>query len=337
MNNSKEIKIDINKSSNEWFKPSIDRKILKDLSKRSDWAGWRHVITYTIFIIMLGLLCSHFWGTWWFVLFYIAYCTLWGGADAIWHECGHRTAFKSRKLNDFFYYIASFMNNFEPVRWRWSHSLHHSYTASIDPHDFEVDETIFSKPNLISFLLRFIPGMYFLNLHNSLHKEIIKHALCINTRVMKECIPEEQKSKCIFVSRIFVLLWIVIIILSFVINSFIPIFLFLIPKFFASLNAVWGLTQHMGLREDVKDHRLSTRSVRLNPIFSFIYWKMEYHIEHHMFPMIPSYNLPKLHEFIKDQLPKPQNLLEAYKEIIPAVIKKSKDPSYYIPVKIPTN
>ena len=86
----------------------------------------------------------------------------------------------------------------------------------------------------------------------------------------------------------------------------------------------------MGLKEDSKDHRLSTRSVRLNPIFSFIYWKMEYHIEHHMFPMVPSYNLPKLHEEIKNQLPKPQSLLEAYKEIIPAVIKKSKDPNYFI-------
>ncbi len=56
-----------------------------------------------------------------------------------------------------------------------------------------------------------------------------------------------------------------------------------------------------------------------------------------MFPMVPSYNLPLLHEVIKKQLPKPQSLIEAYREIIPAIIKKSKDPNYYIPVKIPTN
>ena len=112
-------------------------------------------------------------------------------------------------------------------------------------------------------------------------------------------------------------LWVSIIIFSIWVGSLLPIFLFLIPKFFIFLNVVWGLTQHMGLKEDSKDHRESTRSVRLNPIFSFIYWKMEYHIEHHMFPMVPSYNLPKLHEKIKDQLPKPQSLLEAYKEIIP--------------------
>ena len=91
----------------------------------------------------------------------------------------------------------------------------------------------------------------------------------------------------------------------------------------------------MGLREDVKDHRHSTRSIRLNPILSFIYWNMEYHIEHHLFPSVPSYNLPKLHKEIKDQLPEPQTLLQAYKEIIPAVIKKSKDPNYFIPVTVP--
>ena len=55
-----------------------------------------------------------------------------------------------------------------------------------------------------------------------------------------------------------------------------------------------------------------------------------------MFPMVPSYNLKKLHELIKDQLPKPKNgLIGAYIEIIPAIIKQAKDPNYRIPVKIP--
>ena len=60
---------------------------------------------------------------------------------------------------------------------------------------------------------------------------------------------------------------------------------------------------------------------------------MEYHIEHHMFPLIPSYNLKKLHSLIKDDLPIPKkNLWNAYKEIIPAVIKQTKDPNYKINV-----
>lgn len=324
----------INNVSGEWFKPKIDKKTLKALSKRSDFEGWKHIIIFFSALSSLGLLSVYFWNTWFFIIFYLAYCTVWGGADAIWHECGHRTAFKTRKINDFFYNIASFMNNFEPVRWRWSHSLHHSYTASLDPHDYEVDGSIFAKHTLLSFLIGFFPGINLLTLHKSLHLEIFKHALGIQTKVMIDCIPEDQRSKCINSSRIFVLLWITILLSGFLTNSILPILLFLLPTFFRSLNMIWGLTQHMGLKEDTKDHRESTRSIRLNPIFSFIYWKMEYHIEHHMFPMVPSYNLPKLYDEIKEQLPKPQTLFEAYKEIIPAVIKKSKNPNYYIPVKL---
>ena len=112
---------------------------MKKLYKRSDLAGFKHIFIFFSFLILLGTLCINSYGSWWFILFYLCYCTLWGGADAIWHECGHGTAFKTRIYNDVFYQIASFMNNFEPVRWRWSHSLHHSYTASIDPHDFDVE------------------------------------------------------------------------------------------------------------------------------------------------------------------------------------------------------
>ena len=43
--------------------------------------------------------------------------------------------------------------------------------------------------------------------------------------------------------------------------------------FFIFMNVVWGITQHIGLKEGSKDHFKSTRSVRLNPIFSFIIGK----------------------------------------------------------------
>jgi len=63
---------------------------------------------------------------------------------------------------------------------------------------------------------------------------------------------------------------------------------------------------------------------------------MEYHIEHHMFPQVPSYNLPKLHEMIKDQMPPARKgLWGAYKEIIPALFKQAKDPKHQIPLAIP--
>ena len=63
---------------------------------------------------------------------------------------------------------------------------------------------------------------------------------------------------------------------------------------------------------------------------------MEYHLTHHMFPTVPSYNLDKLHNHIKDQLPKPNDgLIDAYKEIIPALIKQKEDTSYFIKKELP--
>jgi hypothetical protein len=52
----------------------------------------------------------------------------------------------------------------------------------------------------------------------------------------------------------------------------------------------------------------------MNPVSRFIYWNMNYHVEHHMFPMVPYHALPKLHELIKHDLPTPQPVhVEAYR------------------------
>ena len=258
--------------------------------------------------------------------------------NPIWHECGHRTAFKNRKLNEIFYHIGSFMYNFEPIRWRWSHFHHHTYTLHTTPYDHEIQVT---KPtDLLLVLLLHIPGgnIFVLFKGNfSFHMETIKHALGITTSVMKDCIPENERSKCRLFARVHIALWILIILISFYLNSWLPIMLLLLPFMYGTtLRNMFDFVQHAGLANDVYDHRLCVRTVKLNPIFSFLYWHMEYHLEHHMFPMVPSYNLKKLHEEIKDQMPEPKkSLLDAYKEIIPAILKQSKNPKYAIKINVP--
>ena len=37
----------INNISSEWFKAKIDRKKLKELSRRNDYEGWKHIIIFT--------------------------------------------------------------------------------------------------------------------------------------------------------------------------------------------------------------------------------------------------------------------------------------------------
>ena len=99
---------------------------------------------------------------------------------------------------------------------------------------------------------------------------------------------------------------------------------------------MFGLTQHAGLAENVLDHRLNCRTVYMNPIFRFLYWNMNYHVEHHMFPLVPYHALPELHEKIKAQCPAPYpNTIAAYREIIPAILRQQKDPAFFVKRELP--
>jgi fatty acid desaturase len=63
---------------------------------------------------------------------------------------------------------------------------------------------------------------------------------------------------------------------------------------------------------------------------------MNYHIEHHMFPMVPYYRLAELHEELKTDMPTPyRSLWAAYREIIPAVVRQLRDPTYFIKRELP--
>jgi fatty acid desaturase len=52
----------------------------------------------------------------------------------------------------------------------------------------------------------------------------------------------------------------------------------------------------------VPGHPLTqTRTVTSNRVLSFFNLNLNYHIEHHLFPSMPWYNLPKLHALLQDE------------------------------------
>ena len=154
---------------------------------------------------------------------------------------------------------------------------------------------------------------------------------------MEDCIPAKERSKCQVSARIHVSLWILIIGSSIFFQTWLPVLYLLLPFVYGTtFMQTIHFMQHAGLKNNVRDHRLCVRTVKLNPVFSFLNWNMEYHLEHHMFPNIPSYNLKKLNKVIQDQLPKPkEGILEAYREIIPTLMKQAKDPYYILNINLP--
>ena len=322
----------------KWHKCKVDIEVLKELSKKSDLKGLQHILVFFGLLIVTGILAYITWGTWWSVFWFLVYGNIYSFSNPLWHETGHKTAFKSKFLNEFFYYISSFMSNFEPIRWRFTHFVHHGNTYSTEnPFDHEIEYGNNLKETPKKLIINIIPFLDLVFIKKHISFEIFQHAFGVKTKVMEECIPENAQAKVILNSRIYVVVWSLIALWSILASSWMPILYFLLPHFYGkTLHKLVAFTQHAGLARNIKDHRFSTREMHLNPILSFLYWKMEYHLTHHMFPTVPSYNLDKLHHHIKDQLPKTNNgLIDAYREIIPALIKQREDTSYFIKKDIP--
>jgi fatty acid desaturase len=68
------------------------------------------------------------------------------------------------------------------------------------------------------------------------------------------------------------------------------------------ISAVRALAQHALTRAD--DPLLASRSVRSNRFVSFLLLNENYHLEHHLFPEVPSYNLPRLRALLHPRLPR---------------------------------
>ena len=62
-----------------------------------------------------------------------------------------------------------------------------------------------------------------------------------------------------------------------------------------------GMSQHTLLPEPAHPIR-GSRTILTNPVTTFFMCNENYHLEHHLFPRVPWYNLPRLHALLKDEL-----------------------------------
>jgi fatty acid desaturase len=88
-----------------------------------------------------------------------------------------------------------------------------------------------------------------------------------------------------------------------VVPAHVLIFSWLVPLLIVgSMTAIRGFTQH-GIT-DPADPLLASRTVLPNPLIGFFVLHENYHLEHHLFPEVASYHLPRLHRLIWRRLPR---------------------------------
>jgi fatty acid desaturase len=318
-------------SQGEWYKCPIPRPLLKELMRRSDVPGLRDTALWIGAMAVTGATGALLWGSWAAVPLFVVYGVLYAsGGEARWHECTHGTAFKTPWINDLVYQIACFCAMRDPTVSRWSHTRHHTdtYVIGRDP-----EIVGFRPPDIlrhsVAFLgLREFPESCWLMLMHATGRLTVEEA---------QYVPETERAKVTVTARWWLLVYAFTVAGCIASGSLLPAMLVGLPRIYG----VWfiqfvALPQHVGLLDDVLDHRLNTRTVRMNPLARFIYWNMNYHIEHHMFPMVPYHQLPRLHEAIRGDCPPAYpNIRAAYAEIVPTLLRQRSDPSYRVVRPIP--
>jgi Na(+)-translocating NADH:ubiquinone oxidoreductase F subunit len=315
-----------------WYASPVPKAKMRELLQRKDGPAIRDTIIWFALLGAAGAWGFLWWGSWWAIIPFGIYSVIYAStSDSRWHESSHGTAFKTDWMNNALYEVASFMVLRESTPWRWSHTRHHSDTIIVG-RDPEI--AVPRPPNLWSLFLAFF------NIKNfpSYAKNVLLHCRGKLTPAELTYIPEFEHAKVFWRARVYVIIYGTAIGLAVYYRTFLPLMYVGLPNLWGAwLMLIYGLTQHTGLAENVLDHRLNCRTVYMNPINRFLYWNMNFHLEHHMFPLVPYHALPKLHELIKEDTPTPYaGLWEAWSEIIPAVLRQRKDPAYHVKRVIPT-
>jgi len=321
-----------------WYRSPMKREILTKLNQRSDWQGLFQTLGHLGLLVLTGA-CAWFAASrlpvWVLVLILYIYGTIYAFLSNAFHELCHKTVFKSKTLNFVFLQLVSFLSWYNPVFFWASHQEHHKYTL-YPPDDLEVvlpvEMTLglFMKAAVINpwdFVgrLKAYSRHSFGRLEGEWENALFpESAVALRISLFNWARFQLIGHALIVVISLYFGLWLV------------PILITLAPFYGGALYFLINNTQHIGLQDNVSDYRLCCRTIILNPFLSFLYWKMNYHTEHHMYAAVPCYNLAKLHAQIKPDLPNcPVGLVETWKEIIAILEKQKIDPAYQFVAQLP--
>ena len=338
-----------------WYRTKVDKQVMRELIIKSDARAFAQVIPQlglfaaTGTLAYLAFLNVHALNWPWAVPLLIlalfihgTFANFFGGIAG--HELCHKTPFKTQFWNEFFLGLYAFLSWFDPIGYRVSHVKHHQVTVHKD-HDGEV-----VLPQGLDWY-----GVKFVLKALTCHP--LQPFYVVRTWVRAACgdisgggfftpewtmriLPESNTSLRrehrnwarivlfghLILAALFVATghWFLIVIVTFG------------CQYCSWLQLLCAAPQHAGLSPDVSDFRLCCRTYTCGWLPGFLYWNMQYHVEHHMFPAVPFYNLPGLRKAVEhDFPPAPHGLWATWKHLIPILQKQRKDPGYVFVPRLP--
>ena len=336
-----------------WYRCRIDRKVMSELMQTSDLRGFLQVVPQLALFVATGSLAYAAFrqidaANWrWSGPLLLAALFVHGtfssflGSVGPVHELCHKTPFRTKSLNEFFLRVFSFLSWSDYVSFRPSHVKHHQVTVHAD-HDSKVvlphriDWEFFS---FYAGLLTIRPRVVWTRI-----RALVAAARGrvtdgeLNGAWLNRVMPDPQSEVRREHRRWAITMLAGQLALSALFVATGHPFLILIFNFGAFycfwLALLCGLPQHIGLSPNVPDFRLCCRTYTCGPFIGFLYWNTSYHVEHHMFPAVPFYNLPRLRAALAHDLPPaPHGLVATWREILVILRKQKTDPNYaFVPV-----
>jgi len=315
----------------DWYRTPLEKADFRRLHERSDFLGGCQTFGYLAVLVLTGALAWYSAGHFaWYatVLLVFLHGTVFAFQINAVHELGHGCVFKTRALNWFFERVFAFLGwiNFE--FFDVSHARHHRYTLHA-PDDLE--NVLPIKIVVRDFFVQgFVNPLHFYNVM----KGTVRMA-CGNgfegewpEKLFPEGAPERQRP--IGWARFLLLGHLLISVVAIVMHWWmLPVLTTLAPFYGGWLFFLCNNTQHIGLQDDVPDFRLCSRTFTVNPVVQFLYWHMNYHIEHHMYAAVPCYRLGRLHRRMKHDLPPcPHGIVATWREIAGILAIQKVNPEY---------
>ena len=269
----------------------IDKTALRALSARSDARGLLQLGSHLAALGLSGsavLLAGEIW---------VIQALLLHGPLLIFlfaplHETIHRTAFRSRWLNDSVAWFCGAVLVLPPEYFRAFHFAHHRYTQ--DP--LRDPELAVPKPTSIGRYLWLMTGLPYWRERLTttlLHASGTAAANFITARLAPKIVRE---------ARLLWLLYLGLLLMSLATGTALLFWLWILPVLLGQPFLRGYLLAEHGLCPLVPDMLENSRTTRSNALVRWLAWNMPYHAEHHAYPALPFHALPAAHDLLADSI-----------------------------------
>lgn len=277
----------------------LDAQTLLPLNQRSNWAGSLRLGAHLAVMVVSGCL-------WWQAYSRALYwqglpaLVVYGASLALMfcavHECVHRTAFASGRVNDAIAWLTGCLSFYNSTFYRRYHKWHHRYTR-IECKDPELLDL---QPQTLTEYVWVLSGIPWWIGKVTGH---IKVAL----GQLTDCyyLPESSHASVIRSTRLQLGVYGAIALLSAALGH--PWFLltyWILPLAVGQpLLRFVLLAEHTGCTYNDNALANTRTTLTLWPL-RFLMWNMPYHAEHHLYPSVPFHALPQAHTLLKEHFAK---------------------------------